>query len=160
MRTPGCLAGAAAFVGLGALGVGFLVLDWLQVLPAVVGASAGVILLIVACSAPVVILLRQEDRAAADYRRVLTTGRQAIATVAALQPDPGGTIVVARGTNPLTGEPCEFISPPLPEGQPPPTVGATVAIAVDPTDPERGVMDLDRGDRAPGGWTRCRPSRA
>ena len=158
MRQPGCVVGVAAFVGLGALGVGFLVLDWFQALPAVLGASAGVILLIAACSVPVVILLRQDDRATADYRRVLVTGPRVTATVTALQPNRNGTTVVARGAHPLTGTLCDFVSPPLPRHEALPAPGEAVVVAVDPSDPARAVMDFDRGDRAPAGWTRCLPS--
>ncbi|GIW07302.1 MAG: hypothetical protein KatS3mg060_2107 [Dehalococcoidia bacterium] len=155
MRTPGCLVGATAFFGLGALALVFLALDWFGVLPAVVGASAGVILLIAACSIPVVILLRQDDRSTADYRRVLMSGPRLRATVTALRPEPAGTVVVAEGANPITGAACTFISPPLAASDSPLAIGGEVAIAIDPANPARGIMDLDSSHHAPAGWTQC-----
>ncbi|MFN8535045.1 MAG: hypothetical protein U0556_16020 [Dehalococcoidia bacterium] len=156
MRSPGCFGGLAAFLGLGGLGLLFLYLDWSGGLPPVIGASIGVILLIIAGSIPVVVLLVQTEAANAELERVRSDGATVRARLVEVDGNRGSFRVTADAINPVTGQPCRFVSATV-AGTPSDERPADLLVAVDWTDPTRAVIDL--GGLAPDrfGWARCIP---
>jgi len=123
---------------------------------------AGFACLFAAIAVPIAFAVRGGSDFQAEKARVLASGPRVEAQIADVRHfgnvelTPGWKIV-AKGRNPVTGEEQTFIGPSIQKDPSRHMAGrTTVTIAVDPSDPSRGIMDVSfLPEEQTASWTIC-----